>query len=821
MMKTTERLNLILTLNQFGVDLGLLKDFSPDNLLWLCNNLKERQTPQTWYKECTGIQKELLSDERFFFYLSKLSAFNQPMKTIDTFIKVIHSHGESPLNYPIGRLISSMAVSNGANEVFYDYLKNFSGLPTDKEQKKVIIKNLCLYRESFSKPIEELSDDERSLFMEPCLTNRNLIPNEVGGALGLLAQHQGLIEIIRIFYKNKWGMNLSMENYEIFSQASDRILGNLKMLQKLLDTEGIKMLVLRWLENNSPVYDLDVLCKKLKDLGGDKLEDVLYSRSGYLNLIYGGKVNNIPLSEVPKHKEDILIYAITNKKNSFIRLVEENYKTFTAISSQSILFSREFYTKYINLNSLSASNLLDCGRMDAGKMLFSALEPDRLYTFKEIQALYGLPEQYLKLYAGLQIPGVDGCLIAFKQLSKQKLLATVTEEEHIRRLAEAFSQKPLSKWREQEFAHIAGLKPQDAVGLLIRRVEVEQLIPQMKTKTDVNLVVRNWSNSQNCNTIDEMKKELIKVDNAWGELALKMGFSDAFLRHNQERVIEFLCKDGAEIAKTYYNSLSGDNQRESMKRIVKAELMGEFETLKYYADDLSKEIDFPITSTQKSVWMENTNMFEAEILVKECDDFYNTMLIGTVPQRTCLSYINGQYNECLLSSFDSNKKVIYADINGIVVGRAIVRLTKGRFSNPEKMKDEAATSLSFVDLETQRVSEPKKEDVSEKERLVLFLERSYSAGISDEAAEFIRGMYVDLMVKKAEFMGAMLVISNSYEKISRTDFTRTLFHIYISKSKAGAQYLDSLNGSAKVSDEGGYRANNFYIRKDDILKGGI
>jgi len=93
----------------------------------------------------------------------------------------------------------------------------------------------------------------------------------------------------------------------------------------------------------------------------------------------------------------------------------------------------------------------------------------------------------------------------------------------------------------------------------------------------------------------------------------------------------------------------------------------------------------------------------------------------------------------------------------------------------------------------------------------------YSIGVSDEISDSIDDMYIDLMAEKAAKMGAMLVVSNSYANIVRPDFTRTLFYVYISKSKAGAQYLDSLNGSAKVSDEGGYRSNNFFLRCDDII----
>ena len=99
-----------------------------------------------------------------------------------------------------------------------------------------------------------------------------------------------------------------------------------------------------------------------------------------------------------------------------------------------------------------------------------------------------------------------------------------------------------------------------------------------------------------------------------------------------------------------------------------------------------------------------------------------------------MSYINGQYRECLLSAFDSNKKILYATLNGRVVGRAFLRLTKGRLTGADVPDDD-------------------------------------------------------------------------------TGFTWTKYAVYISKSKAGAQYLDSLGGQAAVSAEGSYKANTFLVRE--------
>jgi len=70
--------------------------------------------------------------------------------------------------------------------------------------------------------------------------------------------------------------------------------------------------------------------------------------------------------------------------------------------------------------------------------------------------------------------------------------------------------------------------------------------------------------------------------------------------------------------------------------------------------------------------------------VEECDDFFSTMLLGEQPHRTCMSYIDGAYRECLLSAFDSNKKVLYVTFHGRIIARAFLRLTKGRLTGAEK-----------------------------------------------------------------------------------------------------------------------------------------
>ena len=154
--------------------------------------------------------------------------------------------------------------------------------------------------------------------------------------------------------------------------------------------------------------------------------------------------------------------------------------------------------------------------------------------------------------------------------------------------------------------------------------------------------------------------------------------------------------------------------------------MGQFKKLKYYTDDLKKEIDRDLCDYQIKEWTENNlSIKDGTINVTEYDDFYSTMILGEKPQHTCLSYINGMYNECLLACFDSNKKILYAKIDGKIVARAMIRLTKGTFSDSNS---ESKEDFSFVDLEN--ISDKKKEQSKNKEYLTVFLEKPYISGIS-------------------------------------------------------------------------------------------
>jgi len=305
-------------------------------------------------------------------------------------------------------------------------------------------------------------------------------------------------------------------------------------------------------------------------------------------------------------------------------------------------------------------------------------------------------------------------------------------------------------------------------------------------------------------SLREIKENIEQIDMYWETLKYEMEFSQEFIEKYKDNIKDFLLNNGAELAYTYYQQCN-ETHKESYKLIVKAELMGEFKKLKYHTNDLVEEIDFQLNEEQIKEWSQNNSKIQEGVYdVEEYDDFYHTMILGERPLRTCLSYKNGGYNRCLLACFDSNKKILYAKINGQIVARAMVRLTKGSYKRVHQEK-----TLSFVDLENS--VEIKKEEC--KENLVIFLERAYIADISENEWDKIKRMFIKILEEKAKKMNALLVLSNEYAEAADKQYISTRYYMYISKSKASSQYLDSLNGSASVTDEGQYKANNFMIWK--------
>ena len=228
--------------------------------------------------------------------------------------------------------------------------------------------------------------------------------------------------------------------------------------------------------------------------------------------------------------------------------------------------------------------------------------------------------------------------------------------------------------------------------------------------------------------------------------------------------------------------------------------------LKYHEGDLEREIAFPLKKDVEELWKENLLRVDGSWRIWEEDSLLPIMQIGELPLRNCISYRNGPNCDCLLSCFDANKKLVFIEHNGKIVFRAIIRLTKGSFVAADERK-----TIEFVDVTAKSKSRENK-----AEELVLFLERYHQSGLNEQEIQKAVNLTVMLVREKAEKLGARLVLSRRYKNVlENKNYVLTNFYIYISASKNGSQYLDSLGGAAGVSASGSYTCNTFLLEAEE------
>lgn len=553
----------------------------------------------------------------------------------------------------------------------------------------------------------------------------------------------------------------------------------------------------RYFENASYIkFDQKLLSGYLKNLADMEPYDAgksVFWRAGFLGACTGNRYTKLVYQMAGKANEENLmelVYeAIVDHKKSFLRLMEDDLDLFLQIPYESILFVKDF-RKLLNLNTLQKKDILTLLKKDKeigwlytyNTMDFRGLSGT--YTFQELLAVCGQPEWIRKTYAKLDMR-VDEKLRRIRQIFRFNSLKGNRDPAAI---AAALSNESF-----EDYCTRRGIKDASKSDLFLL-MELEQTDERVssvansaKTGQDVKTILRNRKPELFEMGLNAFKKAFtdLDTDSSWLKEQIEIP------KEHQDAFTSF-CLDGcASIVHDYYESNRGQ-QAENVLLIAKATIYGLLDEVKY--KDLHKEIGYSITREQENAWRENITLMDGKVKTGEYTDFASCMNIGVLPERTCMNYRDGAYNECLLSTFDANKKVIYVMEEDEIIGRAILRLSK--------LSNEGDKDLHFEDVA---------EDTPEnKENLVVFLERCYKNGFSGKKAAMIYRKLYDLAKRKAELLGAGLVLADDYKTVAELNgLAKKRSYIYVSESKNGKQYLDSLGGNC---ESGGYyvRGNFFF-----------
>lgn len=681
----------------------------------------------------------------------------------------------------------------------YSYMKYYGEQNVSKEEKEQLVKSISMCMDVLD--FEKAGEKDRMLLVNPVFSSELLLDLLENVNNLKILQDQDLMELVNTLAG--YEAEIRSLNQNQFDQMKERpveILEKLRIVTRYIEKENLTDGLNLWLWNEALYEDLCKLERAFTD-GADPAE-VFSSKVSYVNTLYQNPVSKISLSSLSEEKSEILLYAITQKKKAFLNLINEEAELFYDLPNASMLLKKEVYQEYINLNTLNRKNLKDSADLILLRDRFELLAK-REHTFEELKLLCTAKEAVIRLYEQLTCK-CDERLLVLRELIKRECVPYSFWKGQIEPLAAALSQKPLSRWIREDFWNIPDLSYGTALWLLVYREQLKGMEKEITMEQQALYLLKDLALVKECDSLSELKEKLILGDVSWGLLKEKLSFSEEFVQNNAARIGNFLFVGGAEIMETFLERQP--SKIEEIRRLVTAELLGKFDELKYPSGDLMREIDFEVSEEAEKEWKKDRTFTRGNLVLKEETGLLPVMQIGEIPSYSCLSYRSGLNSDCLLSCFDSNKKFFFIRKNGQVVFRAMIRLTKGSY-----VGDRMRKKIQFADLSG--AGKPKEE---EGEELVLFLERYYEKNLAYEEQD--QAVYLAFVAakEKAKKLGARLVLSCYYQDDVKTkEYIKSNYYLYISKSKNGSQYLDSLYGEASVSDSGDYSSNIFLLENKE------
>lgn len=681
----------------------------------------------------------------------------------------------------------------------YSYMKYYGEQNVSKEEKEQLVKSIAMCMDVLD--FEKAGEKDRMLLVNPVFSSELLLDLLENVNNLKILQDQGLMELVNTLAG--YEAEIRSLNQKQFDQMKERpveILEKLKIVTRYIEKENLTDGLNLWLWNEALYEDLCKLERAFTD--GAEPAEVFSGKVSYVNTLYQNPVSKISLSSLSEEKSEILLYAITQKKKAFLNLINEEPELFYDLLNASMLLKKEMYQEYINLNTLNRKNLKDSADLILSNDRFELLAK-REHTFEELKLLCTAKEAVIRLYEQLTCK-CDERLLVLRELIKRECVPYSFWKGQIEPLAAALSQKPLSRWIREDFWNIPDLSYGTALWLLVYREQLKGMEKEITMEQQALYLLKDLALVKECDSLSELKEKLILGDVSWRLLKEKLSFSEEFVQNNAARIGNFLFVGGAEIMETFLERQP--SKIEEIRRLVTAELLGKFDELKYPSGDLMREIDFEVSEEAEKEWKKDRTFTRGNLVLKEETGLLPVMQIGEVPSYSCLSYRSGLNSDCLLSCFDSNKKFFFIRKNGQVVFRAMIRLTKGSY-----VGDRMRKKIQFADLSG--AGKPKEE---EGEESVLFLERYYEKNLTNE--EMDQAVYLVFVAakEKAKKLGARLVLSCYYQDDVKTkEYIKSNYYLYISKSKNGSQYLDSLYGEASVSDSGDYSSNIFLLENKE------
>lgn len=469
--------------------------------------------------------------------------------------------------------------------------------------------------------------------------------------------------------------------------------------------------------------------------------------------------------------------------------------------------------RWINLNQFNRKEL---EKVETNKLLNNNVKElaemlgRASFTFQELETLNKMRQlereqmvDMLKVFS-IMLSGMrsePACIRFGQYLRNIPQNKSFKDDSEIREAAQNLMQKDLPAWRSCMFRFEATMQT-TAICLPYAK---HKILLEASNDCEACFIAENI---RECTEYGfaSVVESMIKTNPTIQRLKEILNLEEAFYVEYQEEIISFCLNGGADIAVTYFAGMEQEeSQREKFKWIVKAALCGKLKKLRFRDNDLEAECGISLKEHLQEIWIADEELEwdgSWHLTCGEDSTFHGIMEMGIKPYPTCMSYIKGVYKECLMAYFDANKKVVYIKSNGKVLAKAVMRLTKMCVGG------EIEEYPEFRDIE--------KETIKVREQPVIFLERMYT-GIQGERQRELQKLMIKFAEYKAWKMDLPLVLAKEYKNVD--GYHLETVGIYVTKSKAGRQYLDSFGGDRINGKNNRYYYEMFWIRmKESVIQ---
>lgn len=710
--------------------------------------------------------------------------------------------------------------------VAYTYFVNKNGIPITADNKSILLQNIsdCMKGQSYSFKF----DLKRYQSLLDTLGNTSKLLTEIqinifcdinfecaADVICAIATNQYLRDLI-ILLNNTVTVEFTYFNQNLFLELSNVLNEEVfNILYEILfnlipEPNFIFDFLEYWEESGFSLHELKDFSKKISLGQVLDFSRIFKNHMTYLSFLYKDCYYDLVcrIENVSKDCCNLIVYALSNDKNRFLSILQKNTDLdLSSLNKYSVLFKKEFYTMYFNIDTLDEKSLLAILQIPHYNLKFDFLEKERTYTIGEIILLSGTCERYYRFYHMLNELKLDTRILITKQLKKNNLLDDFLWDEDLDSrllvLAQKLTQKQIYDWMRQDFGHIDGINLASTMKLLLFSDIYSNYIKDITMVAEAEFLFRNYKHLdiKDNLSISKLKNTFLLLDKSCDVFCKSLNLSTDFVQENLEQIYSFWLQNGMNMVNTFLERTTLSNiQKQNLNLIVKAELAGKLKELKYHEGDLEKELLLKIPENLKTAWITNLEVEYSDFTIKECDDFFSTFKVGVVPMKTCLSYEGPMYAHCLLSNFDSNKKIINIFKNNILVGRALLRFTKAVFGTLAALRK--YREVSFTD-----VTEKLQSEIAEK--FIIFLECPYFSKLNEKDELLCIGYLLEFLRKKMNTMdNIQAVFSTDYNSYLNSNksaiYRKEKCAMYISRSKSEQQYLDSLSGCTSVSDDGKY-----------------